>query len=415
MSNEIVIKADNISKKFCRTVRHIMTYGAADIARDFFGVRSKTEELRDGEFWAVSDVNFELRKGETLGIIGHNGSGKSTILKMLNGIYMPDRGKIEINGRVGALIEVGAGFHPMLTGKENIYINGAILGMSKKETDKKYDEIVEFADIGDFINSPVRHYSSGMHVRLGMAIAVSLQPEILLIDEVLSVGDLSFQNKSMRRLAEIREKANAVVFVSHNLEHIRTLCQKVILLNRGEIVFYGDTGNAIEDYKELSAEMRLDGLKKLDKLTKSYGKQSTGEIEIIDSGIADESGNKVERLGVGDDITVFCDFVANVDVEEPLIGVSITDEKNNNCIWHVNEDMGVKLSPLFKSNRYHLTVKFLSPSIAPGIYRPRIAIRHASTYETYERGPSMDLFIIEGKTSNRGLVMCESKWMLNKI
>ena len=127
MSNEIVIKADNISKKFCRTVRHIMTYGAADIARDFFGVRSKTEELRDGEFWAVSDVNFELRKGETLGIIGHNGSGKSTILKMLNGIYMPDRGKIEINGRVGALIEVGAGFHPMLTGKENIYINGAFL------------------------------------------------------------------------------------------------------------------------------------------------------------------------------------------------------------------------------------------------------------------------------------------------
>lgn len=411
MNNDIVIKADNISKKFCRTVRHIMTYGAADITRDFFGIRSKTEELRDGEFWAVSDVNFELRKGETLGIIGHNGSGKSTILKMLNGIYMPDRGKVEINGRVGALIEVGAGFHPMLTGRENIYINGAILGMSKKETDEKYNEIIEFADIGDFINSPVRHYSSGMFVRLGMAIAVSLQPEILLIDEVLSVGDLSFQNKSMRRLAEIREKANAVVFVSHNLEHIKTLCQKVILLDRGKIVFYGDTGNAIEDYKELSAEMRLKGIKDIDKMT-SYRRQSTGQIEIIDSGIADESGNKAERLKVQDNIIFFCDFITHVDIEYPLIGVAILDERNNNCIWQVNRDRDIKLDSISKSNKYRLEVKFILPLLTPGVYKPQFAIRDAKTYETYERVFDMSPFRIEGKTSNRGIINCESSWLL---
>ena len=156
--SDIVIKAENVSKKFCKSLRHVMTYGAADITRDFFNIKSKTETLRNGEFWAVDDVSFELKRGEKLGIIGPNGSGKSTILKMLNGIYMPDQGRLKSKGRVGALIEVGAGFHPILTGRENIYVNGAILGMSKKEIDKKFDEIVDFAEIEDLLDSPVKYY-----------------------------------------------------------------------------------------------------------------------------------------------------------------------------------------------------------------------------------------------------------------
>ncbi|MFQ5456593.1 MAG: ABC transporter ATP-binding protein, partial [Nitrospirota bacterium] len=253
--SDTVIKVENVSKKYCRSIKHTMLYGATDLARSFLGLNQHTDILRNGEFWAVDNVNFELKRGETLGIIGPNGSGKSTMLKMLNGIFMPDKGRIEIKGRVGALIEVGAGFHPMLTGRENIYVNGSILGMSKKEMDERFDEIVEFADIGDFIDSPVKHYSSGMNVRLGVAVATCLQPEVLLIDEVLSVGDLSFQNKSLRRLAEIRENANAVVFVSHNLEHIRNLCQKVLLINKGKVILYGDSDEVLSRYHKLSREI----------------------------------------------------------------------------------------------------------------------------------------------------------------
>jgi len=229
---ETVIKVEHVSKKFSRSLKHVMAYGLGDIGRNLLGIRSRSDRLKNGEFWAVDDVSFEVKGGETLGIIGTNGSGKSTLLKLINGIFMPDRGKIEINGHVGGLIEVGAGFHPMLTGRENIYIAGAILGFSKREIDNKYEEIVDFADIGKFLDSPVKNYSSGMLVRLGFSLAVSIVPEILLIDEVLSVGDLAFQNKSLRRLSEIRKRAHAMIFVSHNLDHIQNLCQVCVSLSQ---------------------------------------------------------------------------------------------------------------------------------------------------------------------------------------
>ncbi len=182
-----------------------MWYGFRDILRDTAGLHPKSDRLRRKEFWAVDDVSFELRKGETLGIIGPNGAGKTTLLKMLNGIVLPDKGSLRIKGRVGALIQVGAGFHPQLTGRENIYINGAILGMGKREIDKKFDAIVEFADIGDFLDTPVKHYSSGMFVRLGFAVAVHCEPEILLVDEVLAVGDTGFQTKCFNKIGELKK------------------------------------------------------------------------------------------------------------------------------------------------------------------------------------------------------------------
>ena len=197
-----------------------MIYGVKDIGRNMFGLSSHSEKLRKNEFWAVDDVTFEIKKGETLGIIGANGSGKTTLLKMLNGIFWPDKGKIFVNGRVGALIQVGAGFHPMLTGRENVYINAAILGMSKKEVDEKFDDIVEFADIGNFLDTPVKFYSSGMFVRLGFAIAVHCEPNILLVDEVLAVGDEGFQNKCFNKIGELKKKETTTILVSHNMHII---------------------------------------------------------------------------------------------------------------------------------------------------------------------------------------------------
>ena len=188
MGNDVTVRADHVSKKYCKSLRTSMRYGIEDIGRNLLGLRSRSERLRPGEFWALEDVSFEVRRGEAVGIIGPNGSGKTTLLKLLNGIFWPDRGKITVRGRVSVLIELGAGFHSSLTGRENIYINAAILGMTKQETDDRFDAIVDFADIGDFIDTPVKYYSSGMFVRLGFAVAVHCDPDLLLIDEVLAVG-----------------------------------------------------------------------------------------------------------------------------------------------------------------------------------------------------------------------------------
>jgi lipopolysaccharide transport system ATP-binding protein len=245
LEDDVLIKVENLSKKFCRKLKKSMYYGAVDSIKSMLGIPLKTGYLRQEEFWALDDINFELRKGEALGIIGVNGSGKTTLLRLLTGIFPPDKGRVVIKGRVGALIAVGAGFHPHMTGRENIYLNGTILGMARKEIDEKIDEIIDFADIGDFLEAPVSTYSSGMRVRLGFAIAMHCEPDILLIDEILSVGDLSFRNKSMRKMAEFREKANGLIFISHNLEQVRVLCKNVIVLDKGRIVYYGPTHNGL--------------------------------------------------------------------------------------------------------------------------------------------------------------------------
>jgi lipopolysaccharide transport system ATP-binding protein len=248
MSN-IAIQVKGVGKKFCKNLNRSMLYGAMDIIKNTFGVMPDSSFLRRDEFWAVNDVSFELKRGETVGIIGSNGSGKTTLLKMLNGIFMPDKGEIRVNGKVGALIQVGAGFHPMLSGRENIYVNGAILGMSKWEIKQKLDSIIEFADIGDFLDSPVKYYSSGMYVRLGFAIAIHCAPDILLIDEILAVGDIKFQSKCFSYMTKnVLQQGCAVVFVSHNRYAVQDLCDRVVYLNRGEMRAVGPALQVIGRY-----------------------------------------------------------------------------------------------------------------------------------------------------------------------
>lgn len=269
MNQEAIVKVENVSKKYCKSLKKSMFYGLKDIARNTIGLSSHSDKLRKNEFWAVDNVSFEVKKGETLGIIGPNGAGKTTLLKMINGIFWPDKGKITVKGNVGALIQVGAGFHPMLTGRENIYINAAILGATKKEVDKQFADIVEFADIGDFIDTPVKFYSSGMFVRLGFAIAIYCKPDILLVDEVLAVGDLKFRIKCYRKIDEIRENA-AVVLVSHSLEHIGRTCTKTLVLDEGKIIHYGDVGQGLKVYNNLSSKKSYDAAMKFFYPIKSF-------------------------------------------------------------------------------------------------------------------------------------------------
>jgi len=247
MNDKLNIKVEHVSKKYCKLLKRSMLYGLKDIGRNMLGLSSRPDKLRKGEFWAVSDISFELKKGEVLGIIGPNGAGKTTILKMLNGIFWPDKGKITLRGRVGALIHVGAGFHSLLTGRENIYINAAMLGMSKQEADKKFDDIVKFADIGDFLDTPVKFYSSGMFVRLSFAIAVHSQPDVLLVDEVLAVGDVNFRAKCYNRIAELMKNC-AVVVVSHDMSAIARISSRCMVLNYGKVIFQGSPEKAIQDY-----------------------------------------------------------------------------------------------------------------------------------------------------------------------
>ena len=260
---DTAINIDNVSKKFCKTIKHSMLYGVVDITKGALGFSNNTGVLRKDEFWAVQDVGFEVKQGEVLGIIGPNGSGKTTLLKMINGIFMPDKGKIEINGRVGALIEVGAGFHPLLTGRENIYINGAILGMSKKEIDKKFDSIVDFADIGDFLDTPVKYYSSGMFVRLGFAVAVHCEPDILLVDEVLAVGDEGFQNKCFNKIGELKKNGTTVILVSHNIHIISAFTEKLICLNNGKAKYFNSVEEGIKEYSKLFVSKEDLGIEKI--------------------------------------------------------------------------------------------------------------------------------------------------------
>jgi lipopolysaccharide transport system ATP-binding protein len=269
-----LVKVENVSKIFCRDLKKSLLYGLQDSARDLLSWGKKSEirdqrsaspddpsscptsssrNLRHAEFLAVENVSFELRRGECLGLIGRNGAGKTTLLKMLNGLIKPDAGRIEMRGRIGALIALGAGFNPILSGRENIYVNGSILGLSKVEIDSKIDEIIDFAEIEEFIDAPVQTYSSGMQVRLGFAVATALEPDVLILDEVLAVGDAAFRNKCYNRIGKLQHGA-AVIFVSHSMEQVARICNSGLLLRNGGTVGMQSTDAAINSYEKENNE-----------------------------------------------------------------------------------------------------------------------------------------------------------------
>lgn len=259
--SEPIIRVNNLSKRYrigaaekgYKTFREAILDGISAPVRNFGKLRGLTRFKNDDEqdvIWALKDVSFEVNEGEVLGIIGKNGAGKTTILKILSRITEPTDGFVEIHGRVSSLLEVGTGFHPELTGRENIFLNGAILGMRKREIEKKFDEIVSFAEVEKFIDTPIKRYSSGMQVRLAFAVAAHLEPEVLLIDEVLAVGDIAFQKKCLGKMEDVARGGRTILFISHNMSAIRNLCGSAIWLDNGQIVEKGPTDEVVRDYEE---------------------------------------------------------------------------------------------------------------------------------------------------------------------
>jgi teichoic acid transport system ATP-binding protein len=348
MSIDPIISVQSVSKKFCRSLKRTMLYGAKDVARDLLGISPNSSELRADEFWALEDISFDVRRGECLGLIGPNGAGKSTLLKLLNGITLPDHGTIKISGSVGALLELGAGFHPALTGRENIYLNAAILGLSKEEISDKFDAIVNFAGLDEFIDSPVKHYSSGMYVRLGFAIAVHAEPDIFLIDEALAVGDVSFQAKCYGKLREFSERGVTIILVTHNLDVVNSRCSRAVLLSKGNVLCHGTPKTAVDEYHRMISKSRpkshasvgnradearsvaraktieWDGLFKVNPNEDRYGSH---KAEILEAGIFDLEGAPIQVIERNREFLIRIKLRHNESMMAAVAAYSIKDAK----------------------------------------------------------------------------------------
>lgn len=318
-------------------------------------------KLKQVDFWALRGVSLQIKRGEVVGIIGSNGAGKSTLLKLLSRITVPTEGRIRIDGRVASLLEVGTGFHPELTGRENIFLNGAILGMTRAEISRKFDQIVEFAEIDDFLDTPVKRYSSGMYVRLAFGVAAHLDPEILIVDEVLAVGDASFQKKCLGQMGSFADAGRTVVFVSHNVEAVRTLCQRVIWIKDGFVHEDGDSDEVIGDY--------FDGIviEKVQAVTnRDYG------LIVQKVVLRNESGHECREFKPGEDLTVEIHYHAHQPIERPYIILAITG--NNGSCFTANMLLDGR-RPDILVGQGKLSCRFKSIPLFPQKYAVRISIR----------------------------------------
>jgi len=285
---------------------------------------------RYDDFWALRDVNLSIESGTTFGFIGHNGSGKSTMLRCITGIYKPTSGRVEVSGRISALLELGSGFHPDLTGRENVYLNASILGLSKREIDDVFDEIVDFAGIGQFIDTPVKVYSSGMYVRLGFAVAVHVRPEILIVDEVIAVGDEEFQRRCFDHIYRLRNEGVTIVLVSHSLGLVQTMCDRVAWFDKGHLMAEGPAVEVVSSYlKVVNAKEaeRLEGDEPHIATTDEGGsRRGSGEVRFTDVALLDPSGTRSMFGATDAPLRVRMEYEVSEEVEHPVFGVSIRHE-----------------------------------------------------------------------------------------
>lgn len=319
--NEAAITIEGVSKRF-RMYRERNQSLKAAVMR---GRRASFEE-----FWALKDVSFEIPRGSTFGLIGENGSGKSTLLKCIARILVPNKGRIVTTGSLAALLELGSGFHPELSGRENVYLNGSILGMSKAQITDKFDEIVDFAGIHEFIDQPVKNYSSGMYVRLGFSVAINVDPDILLVDEILAVGDANFQEKCMEKFADFRRSGKTVVIVSHAMGSLRNLCNETAWLKQGALIDIGDTNHIVETYVESGHVKRPEAA--VDPARPEAGRSGTGEAVLTKVDLLDAKRTPTTQVRTGEPIFFRIHYQAHEVVEKPLFVLSI-DTGSGIHVW----------------------------------------------------------------------------------
>jgi lipopolysaccharide transport system ATP-binding protein len=382
MSNT-AIKVENLSKRYRiglkKEIHDTMVGAVTDfIKRPIKNLKrlrklstfSKNGNESEDIIWALKDVSFEVKQGEVVGIIGRNGAGKSTLLKIISHITEPTSGSVTFNGRVSSLLEVGTGFHPELTGRENVYLNGTILGMSKSEIDSKFDEIVAFSEVKKFLDTPVKRYSSGMRVRLAFAVAAHLEPEILLVDEVLAVGDAEFQKKCLGKMDNIAGEGRTVLFVSHQIPSIQVLCNRVIFLDNGTIVKDGQPDEVIGTYLHANSNIK-NGIIDLS----NYTERSSGtEIAIKEAWIENKKGDFCNHFKMGDSLTVCYRFEASRPIQNPGFGFGVEDIYGRR-LFSANNYVMVENSTHFESlQKGIIHCNFSSIPLNPGTYYVSISI-----------------------------------------
>ena len=365
--SDIAIRAENLSKQYrigARMSNKTLREALASTLRAPTRWLAPKSKPGENTFWALDNVSFEIKHGEAIGIIGRNGAGKSTLLKILSRITKPTHGRVELYGRVGSLLEVGTGFHSELTGRENIFLNGAILGMSRREIERKFDEIVDFAEIEKFLDTPAKHYSSGMYMRLAFAVAAHLEPEILVVDEVLAVGDVDFQKKSLGKMEDITKKGRAVLFVSHNIGAIMNLCKRGLLLDSGKLLKEGMIEDVVESY--LDQGVNLFGEQLIDEKTPgaSSSKFAFSAIRVLNS-----KGQSSNQLALGEDVHFQIEFV----IKNPIRGANVAFHLWNHsgiCVMTSTDvdDAPQKISTLREAGTYIATCVIPAIFFKGGIY-----------------------------------------------
>lgn len=359
MTQEPAIRVEHLSKKYLlrgqREKYRTMRDSIMNIVRVRRASRGETNGGRsralDTEFMALDDVSFSVSSGEAIGIMGHNGAGKSTLLKILSRITEPTSGSATLRGRVGSLLEVGTGFHPELSGRENMYLNGAILGMKKTEIDEKFDQIVSFAEVEDFIDTPIKHYSTGMHLRLAFALAAHLQPEILLIDEVLAVGDAQFQRKCLGKMEDVAAAGRTVLFVSHNLSAVKELCSTGLVLSHGRVLFQGPVVEAISRYTQSTEESGL-----------ASAHEGWQQLRLVQPGVRGEW-----VVQPGDATTYSAVLVLPVDVSGGRVFLMIHDSTGE-LLVHQRQDLECDTVVDSDSRKFRVTVSLPPLWLAAGLY-----------------------------------------------
>jgi len=374
--SEVAISVQNISKRYTIGTKSDNLYGQLASILKKLGP-GKNKAISKSDFWALKDISFDVEKGEVLGVIGRNGAGKSTLLKIISRITHPTQGRFIIDGRVSSLLEVGTGFHPELTGRENIFLNGTILGMRKKEINAKFDEIVDFSGVEKFLETPVKHYSSGMYVRLAFSVAAHLEPDILIIDEVLAVGDAAFQKKCLSKMKNVAELGRTVMFVSHNMLAVRELCSSCMLLDRGKLVENGDVTEVIQGYNKLVSEMELKDTNLDDRKNRTSGDCVFTEIKIL-NGDQTESQSFVE----GDAINIKLSAQTKGRINSLGLYLSINDILDQQPITTFIQ--GLSQEPIDKDKKINIDFNIPNLTLRSGNYSLYIALGDYECLKFYD-------------------------------
>jgi ABC-type polysaccharide/polyol phosphate transport system ATPase subunit len=392
------IRVDSLWKNF-RLYHERNRYLKAAMLR---GRRARYEE-----FWALRDVSLTVAKGATVGVIGSNGSGKTTLLKCLTGIYTPERGSVHIDGNVAALLELGAGFHAELSGTENIYLNGSILGMSKKEIDNKFDSIVEFAGLEQFIDTPVKNFSSGMVVRLGFSIATHVEPEVLLIDEILAVGDQAFQRKSTEKIEQFRRDGRTILVVSHSLGLVQQLCDTVVWLEKGHVKMTGPASDVIAEYTGTT----YGNFAREDASSKT--RWGSGEAQITQVATLDASEQPIDTLSSGDEFRLRLELNSHVRIESPVLRVQM-ETMSGELVWSTTTQRGTATLRVLDGPAVAM-LQIPSLPLADGTYYVSVSITDAAGTTEFDHCQHWaKIHVVGGQPNDGGVVALPSSWSIGR-